>query len=566
MRKRVFWGKAMAGLLAAAMTMQGTAGLAAEPKRGQMENFAAQELADILTAFREAKTSPSLLEETLGLEQLMEAMKQEGVQVKLSLAPSDGTLRALGYNDEVPQDISGELCWQHDPVRKTWSLQLGGKVDGEYVLNGQLWGDTEKLLLSIPQFFQGAVGVRSGNLSEQYQGSALETLIGEEELELPDVDLYFYPGCQDGSEGSKPAGKFERKLEEKAEELKNLTQVEKEELSGEEAVYHVSYATEDILDLYGYLIQEYLVALTDYGTVERRDAMEFLNEVTKALSSVRELLDDEFTVDFYTEENCLKKIYTGIYMDTTGYQEDPYRYEGKNDEFDLSLEVEEDFDGYVEYQIVFDDPKHPMDTFDLMVEVCDMTGREQKTNLWMTKQTKTIGSTSEFTLTLMVKENNQIVYWDVPLMASFDTQTGDLDASLSLGTEDDLVSLQLDSSFKQIKPGLGFVWELDGLTLTAEGERVGLTGQLAVTAQAGDSARPEDTTMIFEAAQGELYLLLNEIMINSETWAAQFESEPENWTEAESEDWAEAAPESWAEAAPEDRMEAESEACEGTGR
>lgn len=544
MRKRRFWGKITAGLLAVSLSLQGTAALAAEPKRVEkvapsgnsvdLKNSAFLELSEVLEAFGEKK-SPSLLEETLGLEKIKEKIKQEGEQITLSLTTSDGTMNTLGVSEEFFQKVGGELYWRHDPKKKEWTLRLSGNGDGKELLTGQLWGDTEKLLLSVPQFSQKAVGIRSGNLMEQYQDSALETLLGDENPDLPDMDLHFYPEEGETFDGGEEARRYQSHLEERVKEQQDRVQVEKEELSGQRAVYHLSYATADLLDLYNDFLQETMVYLTDSGVMQRHDAMDFLNEMTEVLGSTEEMLADEITVDFYTEEELLKKVCCRLYMDTTDYEAQTYQPKAYDDDFDLSLEVEESFDGYVEYEVVFEDPEQPRDTFDFSMKVCDSTGRQEMMNVWMTKQTKSTETVSETTFTLMVKEEGQIIYWGIPLTVSFDAETGDLDVLVSLDTDWEPVILRLDSSFQDVRPGQSFVWRLDDLTLEADGDRIGLNGELKVEATAGALEEPEEVSMIFEASQGELFLLFNEIMARGEIWASQFEPETESWTEPETE-------------------------------
>ena len=567
--KRRFWKRMAAGVLTVSLALPGTF-LAAGTETADISGIqeaevaesvkvqAAEESDDIVIQDTEpapleelkeilekqkTETKSSLLKETLGINQLCEAFKKDGMQFKLSIAPVQGTMETLDLED-IPDDLFGELYFQHDPVSKKWLLGVNGGMEGEAALTCRLYGDTEKMLLASPQFSEKAVGIREGSFMEQYEGSALKELLGEIP-DIPDIDLVFYPEDDAFSDIDVPTEGLQKNLEEKVEEMENSVQVEKEEITEEESIYHLTCSTSDVMDIYRYIINGYVSLFTDSGLMDYGDARELEDQAEEMVGTMGSMMGEEITIDFQVVNDGLSDI-------------------------EISMDVEDDFKGYLDYEIIFDDPTDPFKTFDVLMKVRTADGVEMM-SMWITKQTKTSETASETTVTMMLKEEGEVVYWDVPVMISYDAETGDLDASFSIEADGDKVALTMDSTFQKVAPGFGFVWKLDSLALEVDEKSIGVTGRLAVMADPGVCEMEEDAIMLLEASQGELFILMNEVMMNMENWVAQFEPETEpetgrsmemEWkTESESE-W-ETEPESIEETKPEISWEKWSTGTEG---
>ena len=254
-----------------------------------------EELKEILDK-QKTGTKSSLLKETLGIDQLCEAFKEDGMQFKLSIAPTQGTMETLDLED-VPEDLFGEMHFQHDPVSKKWLLGVNGGMEGEAALTCRLYGDTEKLLLAIPQFTEKAVGIRAGSFMEQYEGSALKELLGEIP-DIPDIDLIFYPEDDAFSDIDVPTEGLKKNLEEKVEEMEDSIQVEKEEITEEESIFHLTCSSSDVMDIYRYIINEYVSLFTDSGLMDYGDARELEDQVEEMVGTMENMMGEEITIDW----------------------------------------------------------------------------------------------------------------------------------------------------------------------------------------------------------------------------------------------------------------------------
>ena len=73
---------------------------------------------------------------------------------------------------------------------------------------------------------------------------------------------------------------------------------------------------------------------------------------------------------------------------------------------------------------------------------------------------------------------------------------------------------------------------VDDISMTVDGETLGATAEVAVSADSGEIASPTESKAIFEMTQGQLLDLVNEVSANAEAWAAQFAPETEAQSEA----------------------------------
>lgn len=629
---RGFTGRTAAVTLAMAMIFQGTA-LAAP----------ADELQEILEK-QEERDSGSLLEETLGLSELGEAIAGKGLNVQIQSGLAAGTAEAMDLSGEIPEEGYASLGLQIDPVEKAWSFAVGAGEGENSVLDLILYGDQEQFAVAVPQFFTGALALSAGNLKEQYENSALAGILGGAE-NIPDIDLSFYPGDDSMDEAAGLFDGMKQKIQEKAEEMEKDLQVEKTE-DGDTVIYTATVKTEDIIDLYSIILKEYISFFDNLGmVVSADDQAVYENAVEEMLEQFDAVLGDEIAVDFLTEEELLKEIRLEMYYDSsllrdsqeimteiveeelapagnaedavgaeddveaetkpedwvsltvagdteeTAAEEaediavaeteimpenwvsltvaedasdvtgsdsdtedgwsadgstvvaegadgptvvtDPVVIGGADGSTDISIEAAE-FQGYISYDIVFHNPGDAGEGFSVDMRMRDMDDEEIGT-FYMDWSRRDEGTSQTYTYSIDVTEDGETVYSDTPFTASFDAETGDLDAALVMDTVNDdgysHVAVKLDSTFSQIEKGKGFVWTIDGLGLEGDEAYGGVTAEIAVSADPGELLKPEPIKDILKMTEEELQELVQEIQIKFLGWSAQFAPEEETETD-----------------------------------
>lgn len=511
-----------AAALSAALSMQ-TAAFASP----------AEELQEIMEAQFE-KEEPSLLGKTLGLSELWEEMEENGFSVELEGALSEETASLLEIEDAVPEDSSASMTLQVDPKLKKWLIQLGLKKGIDPFLDFSLYGDQDELALTLPLFFSGAVAIRSGSFKEQYEGSALQAMLeGEEPSEIPDFDLKFYP------EDSHEPGLFDLKdkIKEKAEKIQEGVQAEKTE-ENDKTIYTVTYQTQDIVDIYRIAMEEYLGIFEKSGLMVQNDADSALEEIDEMLDQMSTMMGDEVEVLFTVRNNLVEKISYEMYLDTRSVsgtlpEEDTEAEEETEDEtasqslvsVDVSME-EDNFQGYLDYEVNFVDPEKPWQAFDFCMTCKDPDGNELGA-FYMEKDTEETEAFSDTKIRMEIRTEGEILYSDQVAEAAFDAKTGTLDAVLKMNEDDTEIALNLSGVFSDIEKGKSFLWTIHELSLESDGEKAGLQGSVHLSAEAPSFEAPEEKRMILELDNTDLMSLFSEVMIKAQTWAAQFEPETE---------------------------------------
>ncbi|MDO4322251.1 MAG: hypothetical protein Q4C61_06960 [Lachnospiraceae bacterium] len=574
-RFKIFSTRTAAAVLSAAMMLQGTA--MAAPL---------DELSEVLENQQELKAD-SLLEETLGWSELKEAMGDNGLQIQLKTGFDPQTAAALG--EELLEKGYGALSLQIDKKLEKWLLgaSLGSEEDS--LLDISLYGDTQQLALSLPQFYAGALALKAGNFKEQLLNSDLAVILGiteEDASQIPEFDMSFYPEEDSLDEITGVFGGMKERLEDKAEEMKEDFQVEKTE-SGDMTTYAVTVDTADVMDIYEIVFEEYISLFTNSGLAfSVTDLSEMNADLDQMLSEMESLLGESITMDFDVRDGLLEKISYDLYIDTAALEQEEETIEtsvieeiaakageasdavpsqskaadenaageitaesGAADEnaadetaaesgvMDVNaaeetaaaepiMQVEGSFRGYVSYEIIYTDPAQPAKGFEIRVKAEDENSAEQAVIL-MNYATETEGTTETSTLSLDLQENDESIYSGTLYTASFDSATGDLDAVFSIVNEDSAVGLKLDGTFTEIEKGKSFVLNVDELSMTADGEKAGLNAEVRVSADPGEIAAPADSRVVLELTQGGLLDLVNEISANAQAWSAQFEPELE---------------------------------------
>ena len=167
MRKERKLLKALAAALITAMAFQ-SAALAAPM----------DELNDILEKQQEIESDLDVaLEEQLGLTELGEAVEENGVRFVIDLEPGDKALTDPSLLDVLPEESYYHGNLQVDKNLKKWLLESGVGTAENALLDVSLYGDEQKLAISIPQFFEGAISIEAGSFLDQYNSSVLKELI-----------------------------------------------------------------------------------------------------------------------------------------------------------------------------------------------------------------------------------------------------------------------------------------------------------------------------------------------------------------------------------------------------
>lgn len=535
-------GKAVSAVLAAAMLFQATA-LAAP----------VDELDEILER-QSGMQEESLLEKTIGFSEMGKAIADNGLQVRLECGVDEETARMMGL-DTVPLGGHVTLNVQVDPKLEKWLFKQGiGTEDGS-VIDVSLYGDKERFALMIPQFFAGAISLHAGNFRDQYLNSDLAQIIGETE-NIPDIDMKFYPEESDIADTAGPFDGLQEQIEEKFEQIAQDMQVEKSEKDGL-TVYTAAVETSDIMDVYRMFMDSYISVFEDFvdsGVVTVGDSSGLDAEVDQMLDAMESMLGDEVAVDFTVKDGLVEKIGYDLYIDTTEFVEasevdaetvltesteetlaeagdasdaSAAIPESGNEAFHVSVEAEE-FRGHCRYEIVYADPADPLQAFAVNMTVTDDDG-DDSAAMSMTKETQTTDTVSETVIGLEMTENGETLYSGDLIHVRFDSETGDLDASLEMTDPDtnEEVALRLDSTFSEIEKGKSFLWTIDSVSVETQGQSAGIAAEIRISAEPGEIVTPQSERVLFDMTQAELLALVSEISANAEIWSAQFEPETE---------------------------------------
>lgn len=530
--------KAAALALTAAMLAQGTA-FAAEP---------AEELEDILER-QEELSQDSLLAQQLGLDELDDAMERNGWQFSVKSGLTDGTLETLDMEGAVPEDGYAGISFRVDPKQKKWLFQANTGAE-EPFLDFELYGDMHQLALSIPQLYSGAVGLLAGNLREQYQSSELSRILDGSisSEDAPDIDMQFYPDDDVAEWASNPFAQLQEQIEEKAEQIAETLQVEKTESDGD-TVYAAHVQTADIMEIYSMVLNGYVDLLTDPAlssvVVMSGDVQELRDSVDQVLDVMEAVLGDELVMNFHVQDGLVASIDYDLYIDSAAIEE-AAKLNAENTEIqsqvtaDYNVEAElmtevfegtvneagevtdieqeaESFPGYFHYEVVFVDPANPDAGMDFNMTATD--GASELAKMAITMRNTRTETKSETTVDLEMTGEGETAYSGTIYTGSFDAETGDLNMSFGITDPEtgEKVSFDLDGTFTQIDPGRGFTFVADNLGITADGESIGLTSELSVSADPGVIDAPAEVLQLFQADQEALVNLVNEIAMNAQS-------------------------------------------------
>lgn len=513
----------------------------------------AEELQEIMKKQFETEEE-FLLGKTLGFSALEKAIKSGGFSLEAEGSLTDGTAQILNLEDSVPEGSSAKIGLQVDPAMKKWLFQLGLTRGIDSLIDLSLYGDQEQLALTLPQFFSGAVGIRSGSFLDQYEGSAVQSLLeGEDKAAIPDFNLIFYPEVSD----QETIRNMKDRILEKSKGMEETLAVQAREEGGA-TIYTAVYPTQDILDLYRIVLEEYMAVFEQSGLMVSGDAQNTREEFDAMLDQIASITGDEISVDFSVRNGLVEKISYELYCDTvtedpevpetdpetdleletiTGVDVTEAQSETDSRSFvdiDVTVEEPEDFQGYLNYELAFAEPETPWKAFTFCMTAEDME-RNETGAFCLEKTTEETADTSSTEIRIELSDNGKTLYSDVPVTYSFNAGTGAFDASLKLNDSDANLMLKLSSVFSEIEQGNAFLWTINELSMEADGEKAGVQGSLRLAANPGAFEAPSEERMVLDLNETELTSLLMEVMGNGQAWAAQFEPETETETEADTE-------------------------------
>lgn len=537
---RTFFAKAGASALAVSMIFQST--VFASPM---------EELTAIIEAQNEAqKQHKSMLEEFLGTG-LGAAMKENGFSVQVRGNLTEDTIRLMDAEEILSEDSHISFGFRNDPKQRKWLLEAGGGQTQEPLLNMSLYGDENRLALSLPQFYKGSLSLHAGNLAEQYEGSTIAQIMSveDEEMQLPDINMKFYPS--DGMELLTGAlSGWQEETLTNVQELGSKAAVEKTE-EGDTSVYTVTVDTEHIVEFYQAYMASYLSLLSDFGVTGLPEMETFESEMESSwdemLASMEQTFGEAFSVDVLVKDDLVsgyrfettmpiesdeyETAYTQEIADTLDAAESAEDAEETEEETaEIAEELEE---ANVAFDFTFTDPSDIGKGYTCK---CTVTTDEDKVDVLFDLASDTDGSTEKYTGTydITVEDAGTEALMSMPFELTFNSETGDLDGSMEINADGESILMKLDSTFAQVEKDKGFVWTVDEMSMSYMDESFGIKGEAAVSADPGEFEAPQEERVLFDLTQGELIDLMNEVMTNANTWMAQFA--PEDFAEDSTDD------------------------------
>ena len=268
---------------------------------------------------------------------------------------------------------------------------------------------------------------------------------------------------------------------------------------------------------------EVFSSLAAFASSSDSDLEQMPQQIDQMVDEMVTVLGDSITVDFHIKDDLLEKISYHIYVDTTSLEE---KTENSEDA-DTIMEVNEPFQGNLDYEIAFVDPSQPMKQMDFTMTMTDLDQNEFA-RMFITMKTEREGTTVTSSLESELEFKEEEETESIPFVSgqlTYDTVSQDLDGELVIKTEEDSVIYTLDSTFSEIEKGKSFCWNVDELSATVGGETIGLKAKIDLSADAGEIAAPEKEISLFSADQNEVYGLIGQLAMNAQTWAAQFAPE-----------------------------------------
>ena len=532
MRKREGFVKQAAIFAAAALVV---------PAAAQAKEDPGEELEEILETQME-QGEKSLLSKTLGLDELQENMEEDGFSVQTKFGVSRETWELLGVEAPTSEDGYLQMNLRAAEDAERWQFDLEAATDeNTKFLTLSMYADEDQLAVSIPQFYDGALAIRSGSLLQQYSGSWLEQML-DQPLE-EDVDLSFVPGGQEEDETQE---------DDSWELVKDAARVEKRE-QGDETVYSVIVPTETFLEFcqaqYDGMV-EWLASMATVTTYGDEEAF---------FACLKEAMEEECVLDFHVKDTLLTNITLETTINTAAIEE--YQREQENsenpdgptvsfgavlpgtqtetggtneenaeaDQNEVTKQIIGGADGSTDIYLgstgviteklsfEFTDPENPNAGFESSLK---LENGEKKITVELSGERKRTGNTETYILHLLQSDADGVNFDEDFYNVSFNAETGEYDGVLNFGEEVGMIGL--DAAFTEIKAGESFDLRVDGLTIADETGADSINGTVSVQASPGELKAPENEKMFFELTEAQLLNLVMEIQQKGTAWQEKF--------------------------------------------
>ena len=532
MRKREGFVKQAAIFAAAALVV---------PAAAQAKEDPGEELEEILETQME-QGEKSLLSKTLGLDELQENMEEDGFSVQTKFGVSRETWELLGVEAPTSEDGYLQMNLRAAEDAERWQFDLEAATDeNTKFLTLSMYADEDQLAVSIPQFYDGALAIRSGSLLQQYSGSWLEQML-DQPLE-EDVDLSFVPGGQEEDETQE---------DDSWELVKDAARVEKRE-QGDETVYSVIVPTETFLEFcqaqYDGMV-EWLASMATVTTYGDEEAF---------FACLKEAMEEECVLDFHVKDTLLTNSTLETTINTAAIEE--YQREQENsenpdgptvsfgavlpgtqtetggtneenaeaDQNEVTKQIIGGADGSTDIYLgstgviteklsfEFTDPENPNAGFESSLK---LENGEKKITVELSGERKRTGNTETYILHLLQSDADGVNFDEDFYNVSFNAETGEYDGVLNFGEEVGMIGL--DAAFTEIKAGESFDLRVDGLTIADETGADSINGTVSVQASPGELKAPENEKMFFELTEAQLLNLVMEIQQKGTAWQEKF--------------------------------------------
>lgn len=410
------------------------------------------------------------------------------------------------FIDELPASIGSSadmlksfgilLSANLDRDEKQMEWNLGYSMGGSDLLSLNFYGDEELLAISVPELFDGAAGIGTGNLKEQIENSPMFDEMGMSERELEELDFSLNLWGQPGSEGAK---ELTKRLTESLVQWEDAIRVEEMDRTEEIKIGGKKQTCQ------GYLVvipkdaaMDFLIEFKDVYREALENQMELLGGMESFATSYGnswEYMEEEFD-DFLEEfdEYMADEWEAEIYLTKSG---------------DLAEIVVEDLSEWMEdggeeirLEVTFTGEERPSDTISLAMTDSDGEGIFLEKTSDITKKE----TSSHWELWEEFYGDKEPVF---TLDCSYDADLQGFSYWLTL--EEEEVSIFLEGGLGEVQKGKSVEFEIDSVGVEAEGERMTLSGRLKYGKLEDSIEKPSDVNMILEMDEDEIEDFVMEI-------------------------------------------------------
>lgn len=478
----------------------------------------------------------SLLAEDLGWEKLWKAIDKNGFSFSLTGRPAGIFSELMALQSGCPRKSSVQFTVQTDVPKRQWRAGVRLNSAQEQLADLFLYADADMLAFAIPQLFEEALAIRSGSVHKQLHHSALAQ--SEEYLmDLPDWELKFVwdePRVRlNLAPEEQEQGTYAEDMT--AAELDGI-QVEKSQAE-DVTVYWVVCDMEAVQAGYRSWLEDAMDAVSLPKEQGGAEAEQIKDSVLEQLDTFYGEYGEEITVGFYVRDGLIEKIAATVWTQEEMETEEQAGETETEEQAERTQEAAK-----LQYEVRFCDPQHPLRSVEFSGAAINTQGKEYG-RIELVSDTKKEETRLEHETSIKLYTDGKMEA-EVPFWLQYDSETGDLDASLAVESmpscEDDpdvpaRLLYRLDSTFTDIEKGERFTWVIDELSVTLAGVMFGVESELELSAEPGSIEKPTNIRYLFEETQEELSQLADEVNRNLETWLQpETEQEIDTGTEPES--------------------------------